>query len=156
MDPLSVSASIIAVLQLSSEVVKYISAAAGATEERRRLREAVRACENILQKLKDESDDSEEGKAWSETIKALEAPDAPLGRLSVVLRKVDAKLQPKKGIMKALAVLKWPFNEREITEIFATIEREKSLLELALTKDAQTLIREIKRTSKENTRQLVS
>ncbi|KAL1895475.1 hypothetical protein Sste5346_005283 [Sporothrix stenoceras] len=155
MDPLSVSASIIAVLQLSSEVVKYISAATGATKERRRLREAVRTCENILQQLKDEADDSEEGKAWSETIKALEAPDAPLGRLWVALRKVEAKLQPKKGISKALAALKWPLNEKEITEIFATIDREMSLLKLALTNDARTLIQEIKRTSKENMRQLV-
>jgi hypothetical protein len=92
MDLLSTTASVIAVIQLSSEVVKYVSAAGGATKERKRLREEVRACEYILQQLKDEADDSEEGKAWSETIKALEAPGAPLGRLCVALSVVKAKL----------------------------------------------------------------
>lgn len=55
MDGLSAAASVIAVLWLSSEVVKYINAAAGATKERRRLREAVRACGSVLQQLKDEA-----------------------------------------------------------------------------------------------------
>lgn len=156
MDGLSAAASITAVLQLSSSVVKYINAATGATTERKRLREEVRACQSILQQLKDDADDSEEGKAWSETIKALEAPDAPLGRLYVVLRKVEAKLQPKEGIKKALADLKWPFHEKEIGAFLATIEREKSLLELALANNSRKLIQEIQRTSKENKQQLAA
>jgi hypothetical protein len=130
MDPLSTTASIIAIIQLSSEVVKYVSAVAGATKERKRLREEVRACEYILQQLKDEFDDSEEGKAWSKTIATLEDPGEPLDRLRAVLSVVKAKLQPK-----AVASLKWPFNEKEMEKTFAAIEREKSLLELALTND---------------------
>jgi hypothetical protein len=148
MDPLSATASVIAVLQLSSEVIKYINSATGATKERKRLREELRACETILQQLKDEADDSEEGKAWSETIKVLEAPGAPLGRLWVSLRKIKDKLQPKEGLRKALACLEWPFNEKEIKEIYMTIEREKSLLDLALANNSRKLIQEIMRTSK--------
>ncbi|KAF4436368.1 hypothetical protein F53441_13284, partial [Fusarium austroafricanum] len=154
MDPLSATASIIAVIQLSSNVVKYVNAAAGATKERKRLREGVRSCEFILQQLNDGADDSEEGKAWSETIKALEAPDAPLGRLDVALRAIEVKIQPKEGEKKALARLKWPFNEREVGEILAAIEREKSLLGLALDNDCRKLIVEIKKSSNENKRQL--
>ncbi len=152
MDGLGVAASVIAVLQLSSTVVTYINAAAGATKERKCLREAVRACESILQQLKDEADDSEEGREWSETITILEAPDAPLGRLWVALCKVEAKLQPKEGIKKALADLKWPFTGKEIGEVFTTIKREKSLLELALTNNSRKLIQEVRRMSNENKR----
>jgi hypothetical protein len=155
MDPLSATASVIAILQLSPKVVKCINSSAGATKERKRLREELRACESILQQLKDEADDSEEGKAWSETIEALEAPEAPLGRLWVALCRIEAKLQPKEGMKMALENLKWPFNEKEIKEIFGTIEREKSLLELALTKNSRKLIQEIQRTSNENKRQLM-
>jgi len=131
MDPLSITGSIIAVLQLSSKVVEYVTSATGATKERKRLRAEVRACESILQRLKDEADDSEEGEAWSETIRALEDPSAPLGRLRVLFGIVKAKLQPKEGAKKALASLKWPFNEKEMEKIFGAIEREKSLLQLA-------------------------
>ena len=156
MEALGASASIIAVLQLSSIIVKYISSASGATKERKPLRQELRACESILQQLKDDADDSEEGKAWSETIKALEAPGAPLGRLSVILSNVGAKLQPKQGMKKVLAGLEWPFNEKEIKEVFVAIEHEKSLLELALTNNSRKLIQEIKRTSNENKRQLMA
>jgi len=154
MDPLNTTASVITVLQLFSKVVQYIKSAAGATKQRKGLRDELRQCENILQYLKDEADDSEEGKAWSETIKALEAPGAPLHRLSVALQEIGAKLQPKEGLRKALASLEWPFNEKAIKEIYATIEQEKSLLELALANNSRKLIQENKRTLDANKRQL--
>ena len=94
MDGLNAAASIIAVLQISSSIVKYINTATGATKERKRLLDAVQACESILQQLKDEADDSEEGKAWLETIKALKAPDAPLSRLWAILSIIKTKLEP--------------------------------------------------------------
>jgi hypothetical protein len=136
-DPLGTTASIIAIIQLSSVVVEYINGVRGATKERKRLRDGVRACEFILQQLKDDADDTEEGNAWSETIKALEGADAPLGRLWVALNVVKAKLEPKIGLEKALTSLKWPFNEKEVEKIVSAIEHEKILLQLALTNDCR-------------------
>lgn len=104
MDPLSITASIIAVMQLSSDVVELINTAKGAKEERKRLRDEIRACGSILQQLKDEADDSEEGKTWTETLKALEAPSAPLGRLCAALNVLKAKLQPQTGIKATFEV----------------------------------------------------
>ncbi|RDW67885.1 hypothetical protein BP6252_09281 [Coleophoma cylindrospora] len=153
-DPLSATASIIAIIQLSAVVVKYISGVRGATKERKRLREEIRACEFILRQLKDDADDAEEGAAWSETIKALEGADAPLGRLSVALNLVKAKLGHKTGLEKTLTSLKWPFNEKEIETIISAIEREKTLLHLALTNDCRKLIYEIRKYSIENKMQL--
>jgi hypothetical protein len=154
MDPLSTTASIVAIIQLSSTVINYVNGAAGATTERKRLRNEVRSCETILQRLQDEAGDSEEGKMWSETIKALEAPGAPLYRLGIALSVVIAKLEPKKGLKKALSALKWPFDEKEVGKVISTIEREKTLLVLALTNDCRKLIQEIKKSSNENERQL--
>jgi hypothetical protein len=139
-DPLGTTASIIAIIQLSSDVVKYINRVGGATKERKRLRDGVRACEFILQQLKDDADDTEEGKAWSETIKALEGADAPLGRLWVALNVVKVKLEPKTGLEKTLTSLKWPFNEKEVEKIISAIEREKTLLQLALTNDCRYVL----------------
>ncbi|RYP23580.1 hypothetical protein DL767_008772 [Monosporascus sp. MG133] len=154
MDPLSITASIIAVLQLSSKVAEYVSTAAGATKQRKCVREGIRACEQILQQLKDEADDSDEGKAWSDTVKTLEAPGAPLGRLAVALTALKIRLEPKKGVDKAFAKLKWPFDEKEVEKIIAAIDREKSLLGLALANDSRKLIHDIKRSAKENGQQL--
>ena len=156
MDPLSTSASIVAVLQLSSEVIKYINAAKGATKERRSLREALRACEAVLQELRDEADDSKEGKSWSSTIAALEAPGAPLGRLWMGLTQLERRLAPSDGTNRLLTTLLWPFQEREVRELLTLVEREKSLLQLALANNSRKLLQEIKRTADENSAQLES
>jgi hypothetical protein len=139
-DPLSTTASIIAIIQLSSTVVEYINGARGATKERKGLRDGVRACEFVLQQLKDDADDTEEGKAWSETVRALEGTDAPLGRLWVALNVIKAKLEPKIGLEKVLTSLKWPFSEKEVEKIISAIEREKILLQLALTNDCRYVL----------------
>jgi len=155
MDPLSITASTIAIIQISSDIVSYINGATGATKERRRLRDEVRSCEFILQRLSDEIDDAEEGNTWLATIKALEGPDAPLSRLRDALTAIKAKLEPKRGLKNAFSTLKWPFDEKEIKKAISTIEHEKNLLCLALTNDSGKLIQEIKRTSKGNKRRLI-
>jgi len=155
MEPLGAAASIISVIQLSSEVIKIISAATGATKERKHLREEVRACAYTLERLKDEVDDAEEGEAWSETIKALEAPEAPLGRLWTILGVIKTKTQSEKGIKKIWTSLKWPFEGKEVEKIMAAIEREKVLLGLALTNDCRKLIQDIKKSARENTKELL-
>jgi hypothetical protein len=72
MDPLSVTASIIALLQLSSEVTSYVISAAGAKNEKNKILEELRSCEQILQNLALEAGDSDERQRWSETVRALE------------------------------------------------------------------------------------
>jgi hypothetical protein len=50
--------------------------------------------------------------------------------------------------------LKWPFKEKEVGRIVDAIERDKSLLELALTNDSRMLIQSIKKHARENDKQL--
>ncbi|CZR69790.1 uncharacterized protein PAC_19690 [Phialocephala subalpina] len=92
--------------------------------------------------------------AWSDTIKALKAPGAPLGRLAVTLAVVKAKLEPKKGLEKAYATLKWPFDEKKVDKIIFTINHENILLGLALANDSRKLIQGINRSAKQNGQQL--
>ena len=154
MDGVSAAASIIAILELSSEVIKYVNSARGASRERKALREELRSCESILHQLKDNVDDSEEGKAWSKTLAALEAKDAPLDRLESALSHMNRILRLNKDTHTILTSLRWPFDEKELKEILSTIEREKSLLQLALTNNSLKLLQEIKRTSSEHSAKL--
>jgi len=154
MEPLGATASIVAVLELSGRIVKYVNAAAGSLESRRQVRHEVRACQSLLQQLKDEADDSEASRRWIETVKTLEAPNAPLGRLFLTLRIIEIKLAPRKGFKQTLDMLKWPFTETEIQKLLAAVEREKSLLLLALENDSRKLLVEIRSRSAENSRQL--
>jgi Cdc6-like AAA superfamily ATPase len=154
MEVLAAATTVTAVLDASWRVIKYINSAKGATQERKKLREELRACESVLQQLKDEVDDSEEGQAWTETLRALEAPGAPLGRLLVTLGEVEAKLQPQEGRRKLLTSMRWPFNEKELKEIFSMIEREKALLMLAISNNTRLLVQRINATAEESNEQL--
>ena len=136
MDPLSITAGIIAIIQLSSDVVDYLSDAAGATSERMHLCDEILECEFILKRLKVKVDNSDKQKSWSNTVNALnEGPSAPLNRLLVALSTVKVKVEPKKGVKRVLAPLKWHFDKKEVEEAISTIERLKRLLNLALTND---------------------
>ncbi|KAF9691710.1 hypothetical protein EKO04_010492 [Ascochyta lentis] len=148
---MEVAASIIAVLQISGKVTTFIQTASGAKTDRQRLRDAIRACEDILQELKDNADTSEAGKAWVERMQVLNQPGGILDRLRTALSLVQTKLQSD-SIGK---ISKWPFQEKETMKLIEAIEREKSLLHLALSNHAGRLLHEINTRSQGNTEQLV-
>ena len=81
-------ASVIAVLQLSSKVFDYIGKVKDASEDRKRLRQEVRACRDILRTLKEDFEDAENGDTWIDTIQTLERPDGPLPHLQAALAQV--------------------------------------------------------------------
>ena len=153
-DPLSTASSIIAVIHLSSTVVKYIITATGASKDRKKLREEVRACEAILQQINDDADDTEEGMVWSETVKALEELGAPLGRLFIVLQTVEEKLRSNGRDENIVTALKWPFQGERCGRDDCHHRAGKSLLTLALQNDSRKLIRAMNETSRESKRQL--
>lgn len=161
MDPLGTAASLLAVIKVTGGVVKYIASAAGATAARRKLREEVMACERVLQELLFESSDFDGGEKWKDTVDTLEAPGGPLGRLMIALGAVETKLQPEAAssgkIRNSLGLsrLTWPFSEKEVQQILETIEREKSLLMLALENDCRRLVRRVDQTTKDNQRLLL-
>jgi len=143
------AASIIAVVQVSEKVIRYIRDVSGATEDRKRLREQVRACSNILSTLRDGIEDSEEGQEWGETIELLASP---LMRLQTVLELAAVEFQAKASVKEKL---KWPFKEKEVQILMAAIENEKGLLVLALENNAARLLHEINVRSKKSDARLM-
>ena len=131
---MEVAASVIAVLQLAGEVVSYISAAKGASKEWKRLAYEVLGCELILEKIEDDAHNEEKtGSEWTDGIRALQGVGGPLDRLRTALSFVKEKIEPKRGLRKAVDTLRWPFDSKEVDKIIAAIEREKALLNLVLT-----------------------
>ncbi|KAF4499464.1 Vegetative incompatibility HET-E-1 [Fusarium agapanthi] len=119
MDGLSAAASIIAVVQLTAEVTKYIIGVAGAPKDRQGLLDEILACEALLMRLSDY---------------------AIPGHGS--------------GIQKVKAALKWPFDEKEVEKLVDAFQRERSLLHFAMIHESTQLVKHIKATSDENSRQL--
>jgi hypothetical protein len=143
-DPLSISASIIAVLQLTSTVVQYLNDAKDASGDRQRLLGEVASASGLLYCLKDLGERAKWSQNWFLTVMSLNVPNGPLEQFQRALERIEVKLQPAGGLKKAGKVLIWPFQKGEIKEILQTIERQKTLFNLALQNDHVKLSQAIK------------
>lgn len=135
MDPLSVSASIVALLQLTGTVVQYLNSVRGASEDRQKILLEISSVSGLLYRLGDLAEQIEGGDSWYKTLKSLAVPQGPLEQFKTVLEILAAKLKPVDGWKKAGSALKWPFQKGEIKDLVSTIERQKTLFGLALQSD---------------------
>jgi hypothetical protein len=134
-DPLSISASIIAILQLTGTVVQYLNDAKGASEDRQRILAEISSISGVLFLLKDLAERAQWEEGWSMTIKSLNLPGGPLEKFKMMLQKLTSKLKPAEGVKKVGKALIWPFQKGEINEILSTMERQKTFFNLALQND---------------------
>ena len=134
MDGLSAAASIIAVAQMTGAVIGYLESVKDAEKQRKRLHDELWALYGILTMLENKSKAGHE-ECWHQTLRSLDAPNGPLQQLKEALKKLSTRLAPREGPRKLSKVLKWPFKDNEIKDIFFTIERQKGLLLLARQND---------------------
>ena len=136
MEPVGISASITALLQLASTVIQYLSGVKGAPEDRRRILSELASVNRILFILQDQADQAKQGDEWSSTFQSLNVPDGPLEQFRRALERLSAKLAPSAtGLMKVGKAVVWPFQKEEIKEILGSIERQKALFILARQND---------------------
>jgi hypothetical protein len=134
-DPLSISASIAAILQLASTVVQYINNVKDASKERLRIRDEISSTSFLLYMLKDHVQQAHSSEPWLSTVRSLDMPKGPLEQFKRTLEQLQSRLATSKGLSKAGKGLTWPFQRVEIKQILCTIERQKSLFDLVLESD---------------------
>ena len=144
MDPLSVSASIAALLQLSSTVIGYLSDVRGGPRELQRLRLELCNILPILRILQDKAEQAKSGGRWSSTLLSLDVPNGPIQQFRAALEQLESRLSPIKGWKKVGKALTWPFEKKETMGILGTIERQKLLFTLARQNDHMALTKAIK------------
>jgi hypothetical protein len=132
-DPISISASIVTLLQLSATVIKYLSGVKDAPNDRTRLMSEVGSINYILSTLQDLAQSGE--KVRLDTIRLLNRADGPLYQLQYALTCLEKKLAPVGGWDNARNVLAWPFQKEEVKEFLSDIERQKTLISVALHND---------------------
>ena len=133
MDPLSISASIVALVQLTGTVIEYLHGVKGASEDRQNILSELTSVSSMLFILQDCVDQQED--SWSLTLKLLNGSEGLLAQLRTSLGILVSKLSPVKGLKKVGKAFAWPFQKGEIKEILNIIERQKALLTLARQND---------------------
>ena len=144
MDPLSVSASLVALLQLSSTVIGYLSHVKSGPRELQKLRLEVCSTLPILSILQDEAEQAKSGGRWSSTLLSLDVPSGPIQQFRAALERLEVRLAPVKGWKKVDKAFTWPFEKEETLGILGTIERQKLLFTFARQNDHIALTKAIK------------
>ena len=135
MDPLSIPASIIAVLQLTGTVIQYLNTMKGAPKDRQRILSELCNANIMLCVLQDQASQAQQGNAWSSTLLSLNKPNGPIEQFKIALERLETKLAPVGGLRKVGKAIAWPFQKEEIEEILNVIERQMSLFNLARQND---------------------
>ncbi|KAL8761805.1 MAG: hypothetical protein Q9194_007643 [Teloschistes cf. exilis] len=144
MDPLSVSASIVALFQSTGKVISCLSDIKNGPKELNRIRLEVSNVLSILYMLQDQADQAKQGDVFASTLGSLNVPNGPFQQFRATLERLASKLTPGKGWRKIGSAFQWPLEKEEIREILATTERLKTLFSLARQNDHIALSKDIR------------
>jgi len=131
MDPLSISASIISVLQLTATVVQYLTDVKDSSKDRERLRLELCGIDSILCTLKNKATQAQQGDSWSMTLQSLCVADGPLEQFKLTLERLAKILAPPKGSKKVITAVTWPFQKGDVSELLNSVERQKTMFAFA-------------------------
>ncbi|KAG8527048.1 uncharacterized protein KY384_008477 [Bacidia gigantensis] len=140
-DPLSITSGLIAILQLTKTVVKYLRDVSDATSQKNVLLLELSSTKGILETLNDLSKSAGDDKSLLSSFRLLQEP---LRNYEALLTRLDAALAPAHGLKKVGKAFKWPFDKAGVQDILASIERYKALFGLALQADNIALSKAVK------------
>lgn len=144
MDPLSLSASIIAVLQLTGMLLSYINDVQNATKDQAQLAVEVSNIYSLLISLRFRVEQSNCHDPWFTAVRSLGIEDGPLEQIRRALQRLVPELEPSRGMKKLGKQLMWKFEKSEMGDILDQIERIKTLVSIALTDDLFSLSQAMK------------
>lgn len=136
MDPLSISASIVALLQLSGVIIDIIATISSASKEIRLLTSEINATRALLSSIADIAGVDEE---WNQNLQKMAGQDGPLGMLELLLTKLEYRLsreaRVENGLAKLTKRLTWPWRLEETREMLSIARTARGLLAEALVMD---------------------
>lgn len=134
MDPLSVTASIIAILQLTTKVSEYLRDAKDASTERSQFTTEISNLSNLLVNLLSRVDDTSH-EPWHTKVRELGGKEGLIYQYRVALEQLKDKITNGHGIKKMTKTLLWKYIKDDAERILSRIERLKSLVQIALEMD---------------------
>jgi hypothetical protein len=134
LDPLSITASIIVVLQATKVVISYLKETKDSPKELTKVYEEARNLVILLYELKDLVAGQACYEPWLQTTSALAVRDGPLDQYRTSLEILVPKITSH-GLRKVGQVLSWKFCKEDVMALLSRIERIKSLVQIALELD---------------------
>jgi hypothetical protein len=134
MDPLSIAASTIAILQLTTKVIVCLGDARDASTDRDQFIFEAKNLSLLLVTLVSHIDEGS-NEPWHEKVQALGGRDELIYQYRVALEHLKDKISKGHGILKMKKSLLWKYIKDEANRIMSRIERLNSLVHIALQMD---------------------
>ena len=122
MDPLSMTASISAIMQLAQRVANYLNDMKDASKEQVRIATEISSINALLTPLKYRITDAQPGDPWFTEVQRLGDKGGPLDQFESMLKQLKSKVEQADGYMKAVRSLTWTFNKTDISAMLSRIE----------------------------------
>jgi hypothetical protein len=136
MDPLSVTASIVAILQLTNKVIGYLNDVKDASKERAQCAVETSNLYSLLTNLRFRLQDEDAGSPWFVAIRALAVQNGPFDQFKEALELLQDRLTSGKGHLAHFTEpLVWKFKKHEVERILQSVDRLKTLVGIALQMD---------------------
>lgn len=143
MDPISITGTLIAVLQLTTTVISicydYRQGVSSASREVLQISSSLNSLRDVLESLLGLIEDSKSKSEGSEsrlaTVELLAKDGGTLDSCLEELLRLKRKLEPESGWRKVRKSLVWPLQEAEVKKALDRLERSKSMMLLALSAD---------------------
>ncbi|KAF3031163.1 hypothetical protein E8E12_000410 [Didymella heteroderae] len=143
MDPLSVTASIVAILQLTVKIGEALSDAKDASNDRSQFTADTSNLSNLLVALLSRLDESSDD-PWHANVRELGGKDGLIFQYRIALERLTDKISASHGLNKTAKTLLWKYIRDDAERILLRIERLKSLVQIALELDHFKLSQAIK------------
>lgn len=135
MDPLSVTASIIAILKLSSEVFGHLNDVKNAPRDLEQYTVEASNLFGLLVKLRYRLEEERSDNSWHNAVQNLGVKNGPLDQFKQVLEQLQTRITGRGRLKNIGDKLMWKFSKEEINSMLARMERLKTLVQVALEMD---------------------
>lgn len=129
------TASIIAILELTATLTKSINETRHANMEQARVAVEASNLYSLLTSLRFRVEAARASDPWLNQIKLLGQPEGPLDQFREILEEMVAQLPGPRKRDHVKSVLSWTFTKKQVEEALQRMERLKSLVQCALTED---------------------
>ena len=135
MDPLSITASIIGILQLTKTLTGYLNSVRNATTEQQKVAIEASNLYGLLTSLRFRVEVARSADPWFQHVKLLGLENGPLDQLKDALETIVKKTSSSGKTGQIKSALTWDCKKSEVDEALDRIERLKSLITYALNSD---------------------
>ncbi|KAL6716780.1 hypothetical protein ACLMJK_004692 [Lecanora helva] len=139
MDPLSMTASIIEILKLTSKLTSYIQDVKNASAEQRKVVIEATSLHSLLTGLRYRVETARSEDPWFNQVKQLGTQNGPLDQFRSTLEEIVGHISASTRIDRIKTSFSWKFTKKEVESALQQMERLKSFINCALTETLLTL-----------------